>query len=248
MALICPACGAEQSQFNRLCIHCGAALDGSSPPRPKRWRLLLAKLLPADGEDAIPWDWQGLLLPEPQGKNGWEVLPELILLGLLVVGSLPIIFGTIDHISTVEAYLHLPNLIFHEAGHVFFGFFGQFIGSLGGTLGQLLMPLLCFHAFLVRQRHLFSAAVVFWWFGQNFVDIAPYIKDASVGELPLLGGNIGKHAPYGFHDWEYLLTETGLIAYDQAIALTSHLLGIGLMVLALVWAAAVVARQCSSSG
>ncbi len=32
------------------------------------------------------------------------------------------------------------DLAIHEAGHVFFGPFGEFIGFLGGTLFQLIVP------------------------------------------------------------------------------------------------------------
>ena len=32
------------------------------------------------------------------------------------------------------------NLLFHEAGHVFFGILGQTMHFLGGTLGQLVFP------------------------------------------------------------------------------------------------------------
>lgn len=141
--------------------------------------------------------------------------------------------------------MHLPNLVFHEAGHVIFGILGQFIGSLGGTLGQFLMPLICFYTFFIKQRNIFSSAIVFWWFAENFVDIAPYINDARAGKLPLVGGNIGKHAPYGFHDWEYLLTETGLIRYDNVISLLSHLFGSLLMITAIIWGALVVYKQYS---
>lgn len=34
------------------------------------------------------------------------------------------------------------NLAFHEAGHVFFGFLGSTLGLYGGTLGQLVFPVL----------------------------------------------------------------------------------------------------------
>ena len=38
-------------------------------------------------------------------------------------------------------FLDGVNLAFHEAGHLFFAFFGQTLQFLGGTLGQLLFPL-----------------------------------------------------------------------------------------------------------
>jgi hypothetical protein len=85
--------------------------------------------------------------------------------------------------------------------------------------------------------------VALWWLGENFLDIAPYIADARLGQLPLLGGNRGHSAPYGFHDWNYLLTETGLLAWDRHIALASHLIGSAVMLSAMTWGAVLVYRQ-----
>ena len=46
--------------------------------------------------------------------------------------------------------------------------------ALGGTLGQLLVPLICMLTLLLKARDPFGAAVCFWWFGENFLDIASY--------------------------------------------------------------------------
>ncbi len=75
------------------------------------------------------------------------------------------------------------------------------------------------------------------------LDIAPYINDARAGVLPLLGGNTGQSSPYGFHDWAYLLGETGLLHLDRGLAQTCHLLGSLIMLLALVWGAWLLIRQ-----
>ena len=39
--------------------------------------------------------------------------------------------------------LDYVNLIIHEGGHFFFSWFGNTIMILGGTLGELFVPLLC---------------------------------------------------------------------------------------------------------
>jgi hypothetical protein len=142
-----------------------------------------------------------------------------------------------------KSFLHLINLPFHEAGHVFFRPLGAFMTSLGGTLGQLLMPLIALLVLLLKTRDPFGAAVALWWLGENFLDIAPYINDARAGQLPLIGGNYGHSSPYGFHDWEYILTETGLLHLDQQLAQASHTLGALIMLLALGWGAAVVYQR-----
>ncbi len=73
------------------------------------------------------------------------------------------------------------------------------------------------------------------WIGENFLDIAPYIGDAGAGVLSLLGGNFGHSSLYGFHDWEFFLTETGLLSYDQVLARLSHGVGSVIMLLAVAW-------------
>ena len=40
------------------------------------------------------------------------------------------------------AFIHGIDLVFHEAGHVIFGFFGEFLAVLGGSLTQVLMPMI----------------------------------------------------------------------------------------------------------
>jgi hypothetical protein len=90
----------------------------------------------------------------------------------------------------MDSFLHLPDLVFHEAGHLIFGVFGRFMSVLGGSLLQFLIPVVAAVAF-VRQEEKFSAAVCAWWAGQNLVDLAPYIADARSLRLVLLGGRTG---------------------------------------------------------
>lgn len=82
------------------------------------------------------------------------------------------------------------------------------MGVWGGTLTQLLFPLGIGIAFLVKQQKA-SAAVMFWWCGQNFPAISIYIRDSREQILPTIGGEI--------HDWGYLLLRHGVIDYDQQI-------------------------------
>ena len=109
------------------------------------------------------------------------------------------------------------------------------------------MPLVCMTVFLLQTRDTFAATVAFWWFGENFLDIAPYIGDARAGTLPLLGGNTGHSSPYGFHDWEFLLTETDLLRYDQTLARLSHGFGSVLMFLAVAWGAYILWKTFNES-
>jgi hypothetical protein len=143
-------------------------------------------------------------------------------------------------VAAVESVLHLPDLVFHEAGHVLFGLFGRFLGVLGGSLFQFALPLALAGAFL-RQSDPFGAVVCTWWAGQNLLDLAPYIADARALQLVLLGGKTG--AEVEGHDWEYLLTELGWLRFDRTLGLWAHRLGLMLMVGALVWGAIYVARN-----
>ncbi len=153
------------------------------------------------------------------------------------------VISPIDNNYANESYMHLVNLPFHEAGHIFFRPFGSFMTSLGGTIGQLLMPLICLSVLLVKTRDTFGASVTLWWFGQNFFDIAPYINDARSLSLPLVGGNFGHSSPYGFHDWEYLLTESGLLRYDHLIANLSITTGIIIFLLSFAWCGILLFKQ-----
>lgn len=130
------------------------------------------------------------------------------------------------------SFLHAVNLPFHEAGHILFPPLGDFMTSLGGSLGQLLVPLLCAGAFL-KRRNAFGASVALWWLGENFLDIAPYIGDARALQLVLLGGRTG--AEVEGHDWEAILTALGWLKHDHTLARASHGLGVLLMLTALAW-------------
>jgi len=153
----------------------------------------------------------------------------------MLIWGVKFMFASIDSNYAGRSFMHLINLPFHEAGHILFRPFGSFITSLGGSLGQMLMPLICFSVLLIKTKDAFGASVSLWWFGQNFFDLAPYINDARSGTLPLIGGNFGHSSPYGFHDWEYLLTESGLLRYDHFIAKLAVVSGTGVMLLSFIW-------------
>jgi hypothetical protein len=103
------------------------------------------------------------------------------------------------------------NLIFHEAGHTIFAFFGEFIHVLMGSGTQVLIPLLCAAQFY-RQNNLFAVAVMVMWAGQSMHGVAVYAADAQVMQLELLGGdNV-------IHDWNYLLHTLGLLKYTPFVS------------------------------
>ena len=113
-------------------------------------------------------------------------------------------------------FIHGIDLIIHEAGHVFFLVFGQFLHVLGGSLLQVAVPALCaVHFFWQRQPA--SFAVALFWTGESITDVAIYMADARAMALPLLGG--------GHHDWNYLLGTLGLLGAARFLATLTYGLG-----------------------
>ena len=230
----CPKCDFALPEAQSECRRCGLIYAKYRSP----------SLAPAPSSDAPNGSpWREFLLASPPAFNPLAFAGRLLLLLALVIWGWRFMTSSIASGYVSTSFLHLVNLAFHEAGHVIFGLFGRFIMSLGGSLGQILMPCICLCALLFKTRDAFGASVALWWVGQNFMDIAPYINDARARQLMLLGGVTGRDAAYGYHDWEYILNETGLLRYDHALASMAHGLGTGLMLAAWGWAGLVLWRQ-----
>jgi hypothetical protein len=118
------------------------------------------------------------------------------------------------------------NLLFHEAGHVFFGLISRRLEIYGGTMGQLVFPVFLAISFW-RKGQLLSFASAAFWFFENFLNIARYIGDARALRLPLVGG--------GEHDWNTILNRWHLLSYDGGIALTVKTIGWLGMIAVCVW-------------
>ncbi|OMH38252.1 hypothetical protein [Motiliproteus sp. MSK22-1] len=140
------------------------------------------------------------------------------------------ILGGIDWQSIGGSFLHNANLPFHEFGHVLFSPFGRFISILGGSLFQVLMPLGIMIAFILHRRDNFSASIMLWWSGQNFIDISPYIADAPYRAIPLIRG-LGDD----YHDWGNLLSMIGAVDQATTVARVSFGIGTGFMLLSFLW-------------
>jgi len=147
----------------------------------------------------------------------------------------------------MNSFMHRVDLVFHEAGHVVFMVFGRFMAVLGGTLGQLLMPVIVMVALIVTNHDNFGGAVGLWWLGQSLMDCAPYIADARALELPLLGGGTGQDRP-GSHDWENILLDLNLIQHDLQIGAGAHALGAFVMLVAFAWGGYILLQQYRNLG
>ncbi len=237
----CPKCRFERQDDAAECARCGivfarfaevAARNGEThyhPPPPPP---------PQEPKDF----WRALLLEEEGGARPGRFVGRTVLYGILVVWGFRFLFATVASNYSGESFLHWINLPFHEAGHMIFLFFGDFLHTLGGTLGQLLVPSICLGAFLFRTRDPFGASVALWWLAENFMDVAPYMADARSGELLLLGGVTGREVP-GYHDWENILGDLHLLAYDHRLAGLTYAFGRLLMIAALLWGGRLLARQ-----
>jgi len=130
------------------------------------------------------------------------------------------------------SFMHNIVLPIHEAGHVFFMPFGEFLTILGGSLFQVALPLAIGVAFLIRQRDAFGAAICLWWAGASLVDVAPYIWDSLNPQLILIGGHTGEDGP---HDWIYLLGRLGALKHAHAWGVAVHHLGTLVMIAGVAW-------------
>jgi hypothetical protein len=120
------------------------------------------------------------------------------------------------------------NLMIHEGGHLFFSWCGYTIMILGGTLGELLAPLLC-AAYFFWKREVTATAFCGFWFFENFLYIGTYMADARAVSLPLVGS--------GEHDWETLFGQWGLLMQDQKIGGATRDLGWLGMLATVAWLA-----------
>jgi len=100
------------------------------------------------------------------------------------------------------------NLMIHEAGHPAFSWGGNTLMLLGGTLAELLVPLLCAAVFFFR-RQTYGLAFSLFWFFENFLYIGTYMADARTAALPLVNSDES--------DWTLLFGQWGVLVYDQRI-------------------------------
>ncbi len=224
---VCPACGLVLAKF-------GAAL----PPTAQR-----RMDADDDEDDAVDSRWTRFTNLLGHMPARVEAGAFWIRVGLLVVfalwgGRLILLDYRVGEMGA--SFLHGPLLVFHEAGHVLFRLFGEFMTIAGGTLGQLLMPAILAGALLVTNRDPYGAAIGLWLFGVSLLDVAPYAFDALHPQLVLLGGQTGEE---GGHDWIYLLNATGLLSRAQGIGWLIHKLGALTIIVAIAWAAWILRRQ-----
>jgi hypothetical protein len=249
---ICPECSYERKPSDttsvNVCPSCGLIFSKWMQQRFEPAKLQGEGFLTIESRAA---DWLGRLREQllyvPPKKDMGRFYGRAVLFVLFFIWGWHFILMAIHTNEIGASFMHNVNLVFHEAGHILFMPFGHFMMVLGGSLGQLLMPIIVMIALMVKNHDNFGASIGLWWLGQSLMDLAPYINDARALKLQLLGGGTGMDRP-GMHDWENILLDAGLIRHDHLIATWVDALGTGLMLLAFVWGGYILYLQyCNRS-
>jgi hypothetical protein len=183
---------------------------------------------------------RSLLFETSSKMNAIALSARAGLLVLVAWWGIGLISLSIDEGEINSSFLHGPLLVFHEAGHVIFRPFGEFVMMLGGTLGQLLVPAILSAALLLKNRDPLGSSIGRWFVGVSLLDVEPYIYDAFHPRLVLLTGTTGEDGP---HDWIYILDAVGLRSQAQGLGGLVHALGAATFVSAVVWGAIVLGKQ-----
>lgn len=230
---VCPACGlvfAKWLQRQAMDEEAGTATNSN------------ASTVHSSTQSIQRSVFAGFFMPQRKPRGHGELtVYALIWAGLLWFG-LDFIQMNYESNEIGRSFMHSVNLVFHEAGHMLFMPLGRTMTVLGGSLFQVLLPVMLMCAFLIINKDAFGAAVCLWWSGQSLLDLAPYIADATVQRLPLLGGGTGADRP-GFHDWNTLLRPRGWLEYDQQIAVAADRAGALIIIVALCWGALALWRE-----
>ena len=230
----CPKCGYRQTNISKVgvCEHCGLVFDKWLKSKYKSRTTQRVKERFSKNNSLLKAIKPLLLtIAEPFPKKRFY-LYIMIYSGFFIWGW-TFIFANHYSSELNNSFMHLINLVFHEAGHVIFRLLGQFMAILGGSLLQLLVPVIFMVAFLKKQDP-FAASIMLWWLAQSMMDLVAYIDDAQRQEMWLLGGVQGKDMP-GIHDWNNILGQLGMLDYAHGLAVITSWTAIILMLLAFYW-------------
>lgn len=225
---VCPGCGLIFSKWMQRRFKSQTkvpATDRSQPDTPSLWGRITPLLFHIE-ERVDPLHF-------------WSRLAAFV---LFFLWGWSFIWMEIESNAIGASFMHNINLVFHEAGHMIFIPLGEFMTILGGSLFQIMMPLIVMGTFLWQQHNPFGASIGLWWAGQSMMDVAPYINDARDRQLMLLGGGTGEDRPW-MHDWYNLLGQMRMLEQDHRIASLVDLCGELLMILAMCWGAYLLLLQ-----
>ena len=200
-------------------------------------------VLPGSQDESSPPSVRGqtgILLEPLEQMDEVSFYARCVVLGLLALWSWSLFACDYRDGEIGASFMHNILLPIHEAGHVLFMPFGEFMTILGGSLFQLALPWGIGIAFIRVNHDNFGAAIGMWWGSISLLDLAPYIYDSLHPQLILLGGRTGEDGP---HDWIYLLSRLGQLHNAQHWGAAAHTAGGILAFVALLWALAVLRNQ-----
>ena len=148
-------------------------------------------------------------------KSNLLFFKAFLLLSIMTYFIYCAVFGTWHFFDQVD-------WIIHEAGHLLFMPGGEIIYMAGGSVFQILVPLII-AIYFFKKNDIFATTLILFWLGQSFINVATYMKDAILMQLPLVGGTI--------HDWNFLFSHFGILASSQLLGSLVSLLGFIIIIL-----------------
>jgi hypothetical protein len=145
-------------------------------------------------------------------------------------------FAYVLYYATTKLEWHFidnVNLVFHESGHVIFLPLGDPLSIAGGSLLQVMVPLIFVFYFLLKKNY-FAVSLMGYWAAINLINVSVYAGDALNMKLPLLGGDLDSH------DWNQLLYYFGQLRNTESISSAIFITGIvvaasSLLISILLW-------------
>ena len=169
--------------------------------------------------------------PDLMSTSAFKIIFILVLIWMSII----LIFAK----EMTWVWIDYINFLVHESGHPTFNmilnfipFFDsstkEFLVASGGTVFQLLIPILILYYFF-RKKSWYATCFCLWWIGDNLMNINFYIADARCQCLTLF--SIGGGEPK--HDWNYMLGRFDLLSSDLLIAKIVYIIGAILMITAI---------------
>lgn len=191
-------------------------------------------------DEESPWylrSWDRLM-ELPEHPEPATLGAQALVLAVMVIWGVQLMAAKLMTAEIMYSFWHEVDLPIHEFGHVLFRPFGQWMMYLGGSLFQCLLPALIGAGFIWKMRNPFGAAFCLWWTAENVLDVAPYIYDAKLMALPLVGEWNDEVADMHVlrHDWHNILLPFHAVDSAWTLGSVAHFIGAALMVLSWAWA------------
>jgi hypothetical protein len=150
-------------------------------------------------------------------ERPWQPVPRLAAFAWTGFYSLFLVHALRSHSGFL--WIDNANFVVHEGGHLLFSHLGYMPGIWGGTVLQMLVPLLLAATFYTRREPHGFVFCTFLFF-ENFLYTATYMADARALSLPLLG--IGDDVG---HDWNIIFSSLGVLHLDTRVATVMRVIG-----------------------